>query len=115
MQKGAPPARMQPNPVYAELTPSAPPRQKKKGATPPKKKVAAKRGERRRDRGTTTAPPASEAGPGGRLSVELSLAAAPTSRNSCIEPNRTGPSRTAGMFRGGHAMDALADIRQPQI
>ena len=39
--EAAPPARMQPNPVYAELTPAAPPRQKKKAA-PPKKKVAAK-------------------------------------------------------------------------
>lgn len=38
----APPTRMQPNPVYAELTPLAPQRQKKKSS--PKKKVAAKRG-----------------------------------------------------------------------
>jgi hypothetical protein len=37
----APPTRMQPNPVYAELTPTAPQRQKKKSA--PKKKVAAKK------------------------------------------------------------------------
>jgi hypothetical protein len=36
-----PSTRMQPNPVYAELTPVAPPRQKKK--SPPKKKVAAKK------------------------------------------------------------------------
>ena len=35
------PARMQPNPVYAELTPAAPGRQKK--SSPPKKKVAAKK------------------------------------------------------------------------
>jgi hypothetical protein len=35
------PTRMQPNPVYAELTPIAPARQKKKA--PPKKKVAAKK------------------------------------------------------------------------
>jgi hypothetical protein len=35
------PARMQPNPVYAELTPSVPGRQKK--SSPPKKKVAAKK------------------------------------------------------------------------
>ena len=40
--EAAPPTRMQPNPVYAELTPAVPPRQKKKSA-PPKKKVAAKR------------------------------------------------------------------------
>lgn len=39
--EGAPPTRMQPNPVYAELTPSGPPRQKKKA--PAKKKVAAKK------------------------------------------------------------------------
>jgi len=39
--EGAPSARMQPNPVYAELTPAAPQRQKKSG--PPKKKVAAKK------------------------------------------------------------------------
>jgi hypothetical protein len=37
----APPTRMLPNPVYAELTPIAPQRQKKK--SPPKKKVAAKK------------------------------------------------------------------------
>jgi hypothetical protein len=37
--EGAPPARLQPNPVYAELTPASP--QKKKSA-PPKKKVAKK-------------------------------------------------------------------------
>lgn len=37
----APATRMQPNPVYAELTPTAPARQKKKSA--PKKKVAAKK------------------------------------------------------------------------
>jgi hypothetical protein len=36
--EGAPAARMQPNPVYAELTPTGPPRQKKKA--PAKKKVA---------------------------------------------------------------------------
>jgi hypothetical protein len=40
--EAAPPTRMQPNPVYAELTPAGPPRQKKKGG-PPKKKVASKR------------------------------------------------------------------------
>ena len=76
--EAAPPTRMQPNPVYAELTPAAPPRQKKKGATPPKKKVAAKQGGAGRRAGTTTAPAAQRtAGPGERLSVELSLAAAP--------------------------------------
>jgi hypothetical protein len=62
--EGAPPARMQPNPVYAELTPSAPPRQKKKGATPPKKKVAAKRGDAD-ETGTTTAPPLAKQDPAG--------------------------------------------------
>jgi hypothetical protein len=36
------PARLQPNPVYAELTPAAPARQQKKKAAPPKKKVAKK-------------------------------------------------------------------------
>jgi hypothetical protein len=40
--EGAPPSRMQPNPVYAELTPSVPSRQKKKAPTT-KKKVAAKK------------------------------------------------------------------------
>ena len=39
--EAAPPTRMQPNPVYAELTPTAPPRQKKK--SPPKKKIAVKK------------------------------------------------------------------------
>jgi hypothetical protein len=38
----ATPARMQPNPVYAELTPSVPPRQKKK-SSPTRKNVAAKK------------------------------------------------------------------------
>lgn len=42
--EGAPPARMQPNPVYAELTPAVPGRQKKQKSSP-KKKVAAKRGD----------------------------------------------------------------------
>lgn len=40
--EGAPASRMQPNPVYAELTPTAPARQKKK-APATKKKVAAKK------------------------------------------------------------------------
>lgn len=39
--EAAPPTRMQPNPVYAELTPAVPPRQKKR--SPPKKKVAVKK------------------------------------------------------------------------
>jgi hypothetical protein len=55
--EGAPPTRMQPNPVYAELTPAVPPRQKKKGA-PPKKKVVAKKGGSDPDPvGSTTAQP----------------------------------------------------------
>jgi hypothetical protein len=37
--EGAPPTRMQPNPVYAELTPLAPPQKKR---SPPRKKVAKK-------------------------------------------------------------------------
>jgi hypothetical protein len=37
--EGAPPTRMQPNPVYAELTPLAPPQKKR---APPRKKVAKK-------------------------------------------------------------------------
>jgi hypothetical protein len=49
--EAAPATRMQPNPVYAELTPAGPPRQKKKSG-PPKKKVASKR-----------APPDGEPGP----------------------------------------------------
>ncbi|MBX9775949.1 MAG: hypothetical protein K2Y71_16335 [Xanthobacteraceae bacterium] len=40
--EAAPATRMQPNPVYAELTPAGPQRQKKKSA-PPKKNVASKR------------------------------------------------------------------------
>jgi PEGA domain len=47
--EGAPPPRMQPNPVYAELTPATTPRPKQK--TPPKKKITA-RGET-----TDTLPP----------------------------------------------------------
>jgi hypothetical protein len=45
--EAAPPTRMQPNPVYAELTPTVPPRQKKR--SPPKKKVAAKKASPERD------------------------------------------------------------------
>ena len=55
--EAAPATRMQPNPVYAELTPAVPPRQKKKGAPPPKKKVAAKKGGLDEPTGTTTAQP----------------------------------------------------------
>ena len=40
--EGAPPTRMQPNPVYAELTPAVQQQQKKKSG-PPKKKVAVKK------------------------------------------------------------------------
>ena len=40
--EAAPPTRMQPNPVYAELTPSTP---QKKKAAPPRKKVAAKKAQ----------------------------------------------------------------------
>jgi hypothetical protein len=39
--EAAPPSRMQPNPVYAELTPASPSRPQKKAV--PKKKVAAKK------------------------------------------------------------------------
>ena len=53
--EAAPPTRMQPNPVYAELTPTVPARQKKKA--PAKKKVVAKRGEPGAEPGTTTAQP----------------------------------------------------------
>jgi hypothetical protein len=42
--EAAPPARMQPNPVYAELTPAGPSRQQKRQNAPPKaKKVVAKK------------------------------------------------------------------------
>lgn len=55
--EAAPPTRLQPNPVYAELTPAVPQRQKKKSA-PPKKKVAAKKaGPDTEPTGTTTAQP----------------------------------------------------------
>lgn len=40
--EGAPPTRMQPNPVYAELSPLVAPKQKRK-APPPRKKTVAKR------------------------------------------------------------------------
>ena len=54
----APPTtRMQPNPVYAELTPTIPQKQKKK-SSPPKKKVAVKRGATDGDPG----PPPSQGG-----------------------------------------------------
>lgn len=56
----ASPARMQPNPVYAELTPSGPSRQKKKSA-PPRKNVAAKRASP--SPGPDGAPPPSAAPP----------------------------------------------------
>ena len=55
--EAGPATRMQPNPVYAELTPTVPQRQKKKSA-PPKKKVAAKKGGLDSEpTGTTTAQP----------------------------------------------------------
>lgn len=41
--EAAPPARLQPNPVYAELTPTTPPRQQQKKKATPKKNVAAKK------------------------------------------------------------------------
>ena len=56
------PARMQPNPVYAELTPSVPSRQKKKSA-PTKKNLAAKKVGPRDDGApaSSAAPPSSSA------------------------------------------------------
>ena len=105
----ASPARMQPNPVYAELTPSAPPRQKKKSA-PPKKNVAAKKASPGPDGAPAphAAPPPIGAGPGQRLSLELSLAAAPAGAIAArsLAGRRTGPRPRRA------AMDALADIRQ---
>jgi hypothetical protein len=53
---GAPPARMQPNPVYAELTPTTPQRQKRKG--PAKKKVIAKKAAPPRSSGEPAPQPA---------------------------------------------------------
>jgi len=64
----ASPARMQPNPVYAELTPSVPSKQKKKSG-PPKKKVASKKagpgadGEPMSSGGGGSAPPPSSSTP----------------------------------------------------
>jgi hypothetical protein len=54
---GAAPTRLQPNPVYAELTPTTPPRQKKK--SPPRKKVTAKKTAPANGDAATTPPPAS--------------------------------------------------------
>jgi hypothetical protein len=51
------PTRMQPNPVFAELTPTTPPRQKKKSA--PKKNIAAKKAPS----GAAGGPPPSQSGP----------------------------------------------------
>jgi PEGA domain len=62
----APPTRMQPNPVYAELTPVAPQRQKKR--SPPKKKVAAKK-----------APPESDSDPEPTASTRPQTSQAPAS------------------------------------
>ena len=56
------PARMQPNPVYAELTPSVPPRQKKRTA-PTKKNVAAKKASPSPSASPDSAPPPSSAPP----------------------------------------------------
>jgi hypothetical protein len=58
--EGAPPSRMQPNPVYAELTPSVPARQKKKAPTTTKKKVAAKKAGPDGDPGPVGPPPSSQ-------------------------------------------------------
>jgi len=57
------PARMQPNPVYAELTPSVPGRQKK--SSPPKKKIASKKASPSPDREPApgAAPPSSAQDP----------------------------------------------------
>jgi hypothetical protein len=60
--EGAPPARMQPNPVYAELTPSVPSRQKKKSG-PPKKKVAAKKSAPDGETGSVGPPPSAAQDP----------------------------------------------------
>ena len=59
------PARMQPNPVYAELTPSVPARQKKK-SSPTKKNLAAKKAARPGPDGApapSAAPPSSAQDP----------------------------------------------------
>ena len=76
--EAAPPARMQPNPVYAELTPAGPSRQQKKQKGPAKaKKVVAKKSVAPTGDPPPMGPPPS-ADPAGRvLPVQLSLAAAP--------------------------------------
>ena len=72
------PARMQPNPVYAELTPSGPSRQKKKIVAAQEKRRRQESQPRPRRRPPTQCCAATiVAGPGQRLSLELSLAAAP--------------------------------------
>ena len=104
------PARMQPNPVYAELTPSVPSRQKKKSA-PTKKNVAAKKAGP-----APTAHPHRalrlhhrRAGPGQRLSFELSLAAAAA---GAVAEAIHVEGRTDRSAAAGAGMDDLADIRQ---
>ena len=108
--EAAPPTRMQPNPVYAELTPAAPPRQKKKApaqeegrgqevsgpAGGSSRRPPAPRRQRRRTR------PA-------RYPVELSLAAAPA---GAIAPRSIATVGSAVRGSVAAAMDALADIRQ---
>jgi hypothetical protein len=64
--EGAPPARMQPNPVYAELTPAVAPRQKKSG--PPKKKVAVKKSAPAGETGSVGPPPSAGQEPAGSSS-----------------------------------------------
>ena len=110
--EGAPPARMQPNPVYAELTPAVPRRQKKTEVAA-QEKSRCEAGRRRSWASSVAA--AGDAGPGERLSVELPLAAAPA---GAIARNSASVSATDRAVRGNGAaaMDALADIRQsPQI
>lgn len=58
--EGAPATRLQPNPVYAELTPTTPPRLKKKA--PAKKKVIAKKSAPADDQPAAAAAPARPAG-----------------------------------------------------
>lgn len=61
--EAAPPTRLQPNPVYAELTPAVPQRQKKKSPAAKKKVVTAKRAAPPPDERPGAPPPTSQPQP----------------------------------------------------
>ena len=108
--EAAPPAGMQPNPVYAELTPAAPSRQQKKQKGPAKaKKVVAKKSVAPTGDPPPMGPPPS-ADPAGGGSTR------PTIPGRRPRPRNSGLGARSRVCAGSPAaMDALADIRQNSL